>query len=179
MAYTSLRESVCSLGERGRAPRPLPGQHIHPLCHRAQGRSQWPLQMRHWTLRQLRLSEKVAFHRSHLTAKLLDSVKGENKGQGGGCGCCRFRLILWFLLLCLLPKQQHLPLPLTVVMDLDSLQFPTPRLVTAATFGNERVREYERHWTVQREREVRARLRTRRGSWERDWEANNSLITWQ
>lgn len=37
------------------------------------------------------------------------------------------------------PKQQHLPLPFTVVMDLESLQFPTPRLVTAATFSNKRV----------------------------------------
>lgn len=27
-----------------------------------------------------------------------------------------------------------LPLPFVVVMDLESLQFPTPRLVTAATF---------------------------------------------
>lgn len=34
---------------------------------------------------------------------------------------------------CLL-KEQHSPLPLMVVMDLETLQFPTPRLVTAATF---------------------------------------------
>lgn len=64
-------------------------------------------------------------------------------------------------------------------MDLDSLQFPTPRLVTAATFGNERVREHEQHFTVQTEREARARLQTWWGSWEKDLEANNSLITWQ
>lgn len=33
----------------------------------------------------------------------------------------------------------HLPFPLMVVMDLESLQFPIPRLVTAATFSNQSV----------------------------------------
>lgn len=41
------------------------------------------------------------------------------------------------------------------------------------------MREHEQHCTVQTEREVRARLETWRGSWEKDLEANKSLITRQ
>lgn len=64
MAYKSLRESVCSLGERGQL-----------LC---QGSVTPPDLPR--TLRQLS-SDKVTFYRSPLTAKLLTSVKGSGKAR--------------------------------------------------------------------------------------------------
>lgn len=68
-------------------------------------------------------------------------------GRGGSeelsnlCGSfppqCRSLTKASFSLVWTCRRWNHLPFPFMVVMDLESLQFPIPRLVTAATFSNQ------------------------------------------